>query len=500
MDNKSLFQSHLDLSDYFSDSTDLFPTGLFVLGQDGVVINVNEIGLSLICIRKENIISKRFVDFLETNGKDDFQRFFQKALNSSEPQIIETNIKGIDNIFFHAFLVAKSVTLSDLNDKICSLAIVDLTSLKMREEITKQGEARFEKMANTAPVMIWIADVEGLFSFVNKIWLDYSGKSMGNQLGMNWLKNVHPDDIEGLLHVYRSSFGSRKPFSVEFRFKRKNDEYQWMLMKGTPRISDDGVFNGFIGSCVNINEQIENEEKIKSVNAKLTESNETKDKFFSIIAHDLRGPLSGLSQILEILVTDYDDMEEKEKIEIVREAAKASNSTYALIENLLEWSRIQSDRISYEPTKINLFDLINNTTALYNQNIKTKEITFNLAINPKATIFADKKMTETILRNLLSNAIKFTSVNGSVFVDSEEDQNYSIIKVQDTGVGMNKKMVEKLFRIDVSQSNPGTANEPGTGLGLILCKELIEKQGGKIWVESRINEGSTFYFTLPVKN
>jgi len=109
-------------------------------------------------------------------------------------------------------------------------------------------------------------------------------------------------------------------------------------------------------------------------------------------------------------------------------------------------------------------------------------------------------MTETILRNLISNAIKFTSVNGSVSIESEEDKNYSIVTVRDTGIGMDQKIMDKLFRIDVNHSTPGTANEPGTGLGLILCKELVEKQGGKIWVESKTNEGSIFHFTLPIGN
>jgi len=492
--------SEVDSVNNLSSSYVLYPTGLFVLNQNGVIFYVNEVGLALISLKRENILKKSFFDFLDENDRSDFQSFFQKALNSSEPQITEIDIKGVDNNFFHALLSAKPTIISDSTDKFCSLAIVDLTSLKMREAIAKQSETRFEKMANTAPVMIWIADVEGLFSFVNSVWLEYTGKKIGDELGMNWLKNVHPDDFEKLLNVYRDAFGSRESFSAEFRFKGVNEKYQWMLMKGTIRLNDEGIFTGFIGSCVNINEQIENEEKIKKINAELTETNETKDKFFSIIAHDLRGPLSGLTQILEILATDYESMEEDEKIEIVKEAAKASNSTYALMENLLEWSRIQSGSLPYEPTKINLLTLINNTGTLYEQNIKNKVINFKVDVNLEVTAFADKKMTETILRNLISNAIKFTPQNGSVLVYSEGDQNYSTIKVQDTGIGMEQTTLDKLFRIDVSHSTRGTEDELGTGLGLILCKELAEKQGGKIWVESKIDKGSTFYFTLPSSN
>lgn len=483
-----------------SDSPDLYPTGLFVLNKYGVIFNANKPGLSLISSKNDNLLNKNFLDYLDENGKINFQRFFYKASNSSEPQIAEINFRGIDNNYFPALVVAKSVTFSESTDKFCSLSIIDLTSLKMRKEVQQQSEDRFERMANTAPVMIWIADVEGLFSFVNKIWLDYTGHKVGDQLGMNWLKNVHPDDNDKLIDIYRVAFKSRKPFSAEFRFKGTNEKYQWMLIKGTPRLNDEDLFTGFIGSCVNINDQIENEEKIIAINAELTESNETKDKFFSIIAHDLRGPLSGLMQILDILSTSYESMKEDEKIEIIDQAAKSSNSTFALIENLLEWSRIKSGTFPYEPKNITLLALINSIGNLYSQNFKNKGITFKVDVKPQAAVFADTKMTETILRNLISNAIKFTTQDGTVLVNSEADQDNTIIKVIDNGIGIKQNTLDNLFRIDVSHSTRGTADEPGTGLGLILCKELVEKQGGKIWVESKKDEGSTFYFTLPTSS
>ena len=483
-----------------SDSPDLYPTAVFVINKYGVIFNTNKLGLSLISSKKENIINKNFLGYLDENGKNNFQQFFYKTSNSSEPQTAEINFKGIDNNYFPALAVAKSITFTESADKFCSVSIVDLTSSKTRKEMQQHSEDRFEKMANSAPVMIWIADIDGLFSFVNKIWLDYTGKKIGDQLGMNWLKNAHPDEYEELLNIYRDAFRSRKPLSAKFRFEGINGKYQWMLIKGTPRLNDEGNFTGFIGSCVNINDQIENEEKIKKINAKLTESNETKDKFFSIISHDLRSPLSGLMGILEILETSYETMQENEKIEIITEASKTSKSTYALIENLLEWSSIRSGKLPFEPKKVNLLAVINNIRTLYNQNFKNKGITFNVNVKPQTTVFTDIKIIETIFRNLISNAIKFTAQNGTVLVNSKEDENFTVIQVNDTGIGMDQDEMAKLFRIDKSHSTRGTDDEEGTGLGLILCKELVEKQGGKIWVVSKKGEGSTFYFTLPASN
>jgi signal transduction histidine kinase len=314
---------------------------------------------------------------------------------------------------------------------------------------------------------------------------------------MNWLKSVHPDDLENLLNTYRNAFRSRQPFTFEFRLKGKENNFEWMMIKGTPRISRDNIFMGFIGSCTNINSQKEFEEKIKKVNEELTEINSVKDKFFSIISHDLRGPLGGLKGILEILARSYNSFDESEKQHIITEAASSAKQTFSLIENLLNWSRVQSGKITNKPEKIELLMLINHLESLYNQNLKSKNIKFKIDVEPGVFIFADIKMTETVLRNLISNAIKFTKPNGEISVKSESEGNFVIIKVLDNGVGIEPENIDKLFKTDISFSTDGTESEKGTGLGLILCKEMVEKQGGKIGVESKKNEGSVFYFTLP---
>jgi two-component system sensor histidine kinase/response regulator len=381
--------------------------------------------------------------------------------------------------------------------KLCSVNLVDLTLYKMQEEVIRENQVRFENMANTAPVMIWIADVDGLFSFLNKVWLDFTGNEMGDDLGMNWLKNVHPEDLEKLLGQYQYAFSAKASFSCEFRFKRKDDIYRWVLMNGTPRFNGTGIFMGFIGSCADISGQKESEEKVQKINLELAAINATKDKFFSIIAHDLRSPLSGLMQILFIIEEDYDSLEDDERQEMITEVANTSKRTYELMENLLEWSSIQTGVIPFNPQEFTLIPILDNLGELYNQNIINKGITLNIKVDPESSVFADKKMTETILRNLVSNAIKFTHKNGTVSVSSDQGDGFVVVKVIDTGVGIRPKELSELFKEDKFQSTPGTAKERGTGLGLVLCKELVEKQNGNMWVESKENEGTTFSFTLP---
>ncbi len=479
-----------------SETVDLYPTSVIIINEFGVIFNANSAAISLIGGKKGSTLSKNFLEYIDLISQSNFKKYFYKVTSSQQPQISEIKFKGIDNNYFDALVIGKSVTFPESKDKFCSLAIVDLTPLKMGDEVRRRSESRFEKMANTAPVMIWIADVEGFFSFVNKVWLDYTGKNLGDELGMNWLNCVHQDDYENLLKNYTDAIRNRNSFSYQFRLKDKNAEYQWILMKGTPRLMDEDKFTGFIGSCINIHSQVENEEKIKKINSELIESNETKDKFFSIIAHDLKSPVSGLSGLMDILSTSYDSLNEQERMEIITEASATSKSTYALIENLLDWARIQSGKFPLESTKFNLAALVSEVEMLFYQNLRNKSISFNAQVHPEIMVLADIKMTETILRNLISNAIKFTATNGTITVSAEMEVNFTTVKISDSGIGIEKEIIDNLFRIDISQSTRGTNKERGTGLGLILCKELAEMQGGSIWVESEKDFGSTFYFTL----
>jgi signal transduction histidine kinase len=198
-----------------------------------------------------------------------------------------------------------------------------------------------------------------------------------------------------------------------------------------------------------------------------------------------------------MIVADYESLEEDELRNILSEAAKSSKNTFILMENLLEWARLQTGKMNFDPQNISLTSVLGSIRDLYAQKLKEKEIKLNFNLEPEYFAFADQQMTESVLRNLISNAIKFTPESGLILVSFTTSESDILIKVKDTGVGMDENQISKLFKLEMTQSSVGTSGERGTGLGLILCKELVEKQNGKIWVESKVNVGSTFFFTLP---
>jgi PAS domain S-box-containing protein len=251
--------------------------------------------------------------------------------------------------------------------------------------------------------------------------------------------------------------------------------------------------------------QIEDEAiKLAGLNEQLTESgqklkelNASKDKLFSIIAHDLKSPFLSLLGFSEILSNEFDHLTEDEMKESISGIYELSSNSYKLLENLLQWSRIQIGKIDFYPEPFNLHYELSPAILLLSQTAKIKNIKIENLIDRKAFITADKNMLNTIVRNLISNSIKFCNKGGKIIISSNEMEDCTEISVEDNGVGMDKIHLENLFSIDKNSSTKGTADETGTGLGLLLCKEMVEKHGGKITVQSTPGKGSEFKFTIP---
>lgn len=236
----------------------------------------------------------------------------------------------------------------------------------------------------------------------------------------------------------------------------------------------------------------ESEDNLKILNA-------TKDKFFSIIAHDLRNPFNALHGLTQHLLNNYDDFDSEEIKESIEIIYNSADDLLELLENLLHWSRTQRGKMQFTPAEVNISEIINKIFNLLKMNAEKKDINLINEIDANKTITGDKDMLTAILRNLISNAIKFSYNNSFIRVSSKDFKDYIEFSVMDNGVGISPENINKLFRIDVHYSTTGTSDEQGSGLGLILCREFVEKHNGKIWVESEVNKGSTFKFTVPKK-
>jgi PAS domain S-box-containing protein len=242
------------------------------------------------------------------------------------------------------------------------------------------------------------------------------------------------------------------------------------------------------------------QEKLTISEQRLRELNSTKDKFFSIIAHDLRSPFNSIMGLCEVLSErivekNYENIEQYSKAII-----SAARKTFTLLENLLEWTQLQTGRIRFNPTQFDLTIIINDNIELFGSSANQKEITIEAEIEPDLNIYADFNMINTVVRNLLSNAIKYTSKDGIIKIHASQNNHETVFSIQDTGVGIKEQDIDKIFRIDVQYSTLGTADESGSGIGLILCKEFIERHNGKIWVESQLGKGSIFRVTIPRNN
>jgi len=238
--------------------------------------------------------------------------------------------------------------------------------------------------------------------------------------------------------------------------------------------------------------------KIHQQAEKLAESNATKDKFFSIIAHDLKNPFTSILGFSNLILGNKSKFSEEDIINFVTQISDSAKNTFKLLENLLTWSRSQTGKLEYYPIVLNINSIICNSKSLIQYIAQGKNITIEFDVEKNIEVFADENMINTVIRNLLSNAVKYTHKGGKIVLKAVSQNNQLLIEISDNGVGIPPQKIEKLFKISEKVSTLGTENEAGTGLGLLLCKEFVEKNGGKIWVESTQNIGSKFFFTLPL--
>ncbi len=405
----------------------------------------------------------------------------------------------IGSPWFHAWeeVIENHLTVNDFakHDPIIDLLLMQKTQEISNQEVktliershTNEIIARiFEKF----PALIWRARTDKLYNYFNETWLEFTGRTLEQEHGNGWVEGVHPEDVQHCMDTYINAFENRQPFEMEYRLRHKSGEYRWLRDYGRPFYDKQNEFTGYIGTCYDITETKRYEEQLK-------ELIETKDRLFSIIGHDLKNPLVNLVGLTEVLQRSYKSFDQATLDMLINNLHKSASVTFELLKSLLEWARSQRDLTRFEPTKISVDQLFQEVEALLKSSAESKGITIEHEPVEALSVTADANMLKTILRNLVSNAIKFSHKQGKVKLSALRENGELKFRISDSGVGIEKDKLPYLFDPVKVVTTLGTSQEKGTGLGLALCKDFIEKHHGKIWAESEAGKGTDFVFTLP---
>ena len=378
----------------------------------------------------------------------------------------------------------------------------DITERMQAEEKLRNERLLLRTVIDNIPATIYCKDVDGHKTLANRAELKMIGaKSEDEVLGKTDF-DLYPKEIaDEFFADDQTVIKNLEPvINREELFIDGKGEQRWLLTSKIPMLDDYGGVIGLVGIGRDITERVKITKEIQDRNEQLTKLNAEKDKFFSIIAHDLKSPFTGLLGLTELMVDCSDSFTKEEFIEYSNSINQASQKLYKLLENLLEWAQVQRGTITFTPMNLDLAKIVSHSIDTIYQRAIQKQVTIINEITTSQQVFTDEKMTETVLRNLLSNAVKFTKSGGKIFVKAETiDDNTIRVSVEDTGVGIPQKDIERLFKIEEKVSSQGTEGESSTGLGLLLCKEFVEMHGGKIWVESENGKGSKFSFTIHKK-
>lgn len=496
---------------------------------------------------KSHAISFGLSDPKHVIGKSDFDFFTEKAANQAfedEQAIIKTGQsilkeekltrKDCSDVWFSAmkmplrdndgkiigtFGISRDITgrkRSELENYALFEIIQGITSTDKLDELLKLIHNSLGKVVYADNCFVALKDqTSGLFSFpyfVDKVDTTPIPTSMGKSCSDYVFRTVKPlllnqKKFDSLVEQGEVELiGSNSPSWIGIPLQTPSKVIGVLVLqhyeKENVYSENDLKFLVSIGNQIAIAiERKKAEEEISFKNEQLQLINAEKDKFFSIIAHDLRGPLSAFVDATQILTEEIQNMDLEEIKDITMSMKTSASNIYGLLENLLEWSRLRRGAMDFVPENLNLKKKIEASIDVLSESARKKRIGLTISVPGELEIRADIHMFDTIIRNLISNAIKFTISGGKVIVTANYNgDHYIVVKISDSGIGMAPELRNKLFQIDEKTSRPGTEGETSTGLGLLLCKEFIEKHGGKIWVESSVGQGSTFSFSLPLEN
>lgn len=344
---------------------------------------------------------------------------------------------------------------------------------------------------------VFVKDQQSRLLIVNDAFCELFNLSREKIIGKTLAEDVSPEERAVFFNIDKQVFKTGEENINEESLTVRGGETRIILTRKTLYV--DGQGNKFlIGVIRDITERHRAQKALNESEARLQDLNSTKDKLFSIIAHDLRNPFQSILSLSEILIDDTHVLDADETKSYAALIYSTAGNTLELLDNLLSWSKSQMGQTQFHPESIDLSEAVRKAMNITASQAKLKDISIRSQNIVDSKVWADQTMLKTVLLNLLSNAIKFTNAGGSVEISNKIIEDHIEVLVSDNGIGMSQEQLLNLYKLDANMSTFGTENEKGTGLGLVLCKEFVERQGGRLWVNSEEGKGSEFRFTLPI--
>jgi PAS domain S-box-containing protein len=370
---------------------------------------------------------------------------------------------------------------------------VDITDRKRAQEALRRSEQQFRTLADSIPQLAWIADGEGSINWYNQRWYDYTGTTLEQVEGWGWKTIHHPDHVERVVERIRRSWASGEPWEDTFPLRGKDGQYRWFLSRALPIRDDDGHIVRWFGTNTDITGQHEIEAELRRLNQESRRAVRERDDMMAVVSHDLRNPLSTILMAASILQDDAVGVKRK-----LRQAAtieKAASHMSDLLEKLLDVTRLDSGQLTLDPAPLEANAVLNEAVQLIQPQADAESIRIEVdAAEPPIRLSGDRARLLQVLSNLLANAVEHTPEGGLIRIGAEQDQDRAVFHVTDTGNGIEPDHLPHVFDRFWQAS---TSTRRGAGLGLAIAKGVVEAHGGRIWVESRLGEGSTFGFSLP---
>ncbi|MGE0090283.1 MAG: PAS domain S-box protein [Bacteroidales bacterium] len=472
--------------------------GIAICSADGKFINANNKLLSMLEYNLDEITSLSTYDIS-----------YKDELENDSAILSEATQKGLKKYTIEKRLIKKNKEIiwvkinsilnwtpeNELESVVCF--IEDITLSRKVEEALKESEKKYRFIAEKASDIIYSISLDSRITFYNRVVEQIFDISVEELQRHNYdhFMSMADKDYANELHQERLK-GVKSPI-FRHKFITPSGKVVYLEFSVAPLFDDNNKVIGSLGIARDVTGKVIAEQELKQKNIELENIVKTKDKFLSVIAHDLKSPFNTLIGFSNVLLDNYNLLNDTDKQKYIQIINSSANSGYDLLKNLLDWSRSQSNQLKFMPRKIKIGNLINNSIQNLKHSAAIKDIELVFSETKEFYVETDEMMFNTVFRNLLTNAIKFSNVNSQIITSIEENKKSFIIHVRDFGIGLKEDEQISLFKNASVVSKEGTSHEPGTGLGLLICKEFLTVMGGTIYVNSNFGQGSTFSFTLP---